>query len=288
MTALAIGVGVLAGLCVAVMTSVVNVAHVRILRHSLRRSPQRRRARRSARRFWRADGRRPLARRDRSLARSQEGAAGGRSGRGQRLARRAHVAPPEPPRGDADRDLERLRRLRRARGGLRADRGRRRLVPGSEIALAPAGPPYAGRLRGGRRDRGGVRRAADRRVLRFRAHHRRLFARQRDSRLRRDPRSVAYHPGDHRRALRHYRARRRSADVRRLWRADRARPRRGGGRRRRDAGGGADRTGVPRRDPVASHSPRCRRADGRFDGALYPPGAGGGARRARARLLLAA
>ncbi len=30
MTALAIGVGVLAGLCVAVMTSIVNVAHVRI------------------------------------------------------------------------------------------------------------------------------------------------------------------------------------------------------------------------------------------------------------------
>ena len=54
-----------------------------------------------------------------------------------------------------------------------------------------------------------------------------------------------------------------------LWRADRARSGRGGGRRRRDAGGGADRTGVPRGDPLASHSPRRRRTDGRRDGALH-------------------
>ena len=37
----------------------------------------------------------------------------------------------------------------------------------------------------------------------------------------------------------------RSADVRRLWRADRAWPRRGRGWRRRHAGGGVDRAGVP-------------------------------------------
>ena len=269
MTALAIGVGVLAGLCVAVMTSVVNARACADFRHSLRRSPQRRRARRAPRRLWRADAGRAFAWRDRRLARSQEGAARSRSGRGQRLARRTHVAPPEPPCGDADRDLERLRRIGRARGGLCADRRRRRLVSGREIALAPAGSAHARRLRGGRRDCGGVRRAADGRLLRFRAHHRRLFARQRDSRLRRHPRRVAHHPGDHRRALRHHSAHRRPADVRRLWRADRARPGRGGGRRRRDAGGGVDRTGVPRRDPVASPSPCRRRTDGRLDGALH-------------------
>ena len=179
----------------------------RDLRHPFRRSPQRRREGRAACRLRRADAGRTYSRRDRYLARSQEGAAGGRSGRGQCAARRTHVAEPEPARGDANRDLERLRRVGRARSGLCPDRGRRRLVSGDSIALAPAGSQDAGRLRGGRGDRGGVRRAADRRLLRLRAHHRRLLARQRDSRLRRHPRRIAHHPGGHRRALRHHRAR---------------------------------------------------------------------------------
>ena len=167
----------------------------RDLRHPFRRSPQRRRKNRASRRLWRADAGRAHSRRDRYVARSQEGAAGGRSGRGQRAAGRTHVAQPKPAGGDPNRDLERLRRVGRARGGLCADRGRRRLVPGSEVALAPPRPAHARRLRRGRRDRGGVRRAADRRLLRLRAHHRRLFARQRDSGLRRHARRVAHHPG---------------------------------------------------------------------------------------------
>ena len=208
-------------------------------RHPLRCSPQRRLARRAARRPWRADAGRAFARRDRRLARSQESAVRGRSGRGERLARRAHVAQPKPARRGANRDLERRRRLGRARGGLCAARGRGRVLPGREVAPAPAGPQDAGRLRGGRRDRGCVRGAIDRRFLRLRAHHRRLFAGERDSRLRRDPCRLDHHPGDHRRALRHHFAACRPADVPRLLRADRARPRRSGGRRRRDAGRGA-------------------------------------------------
>ncbi len=255
--------------------------------HSLRCSPKRRLAGRAPRRLWCADAGRTVARRDRPLAVSQKGASRSRSGRGQRLARRAHVAPPKPFGGDADRDLEWLRRIGRARGGLCADRRGRRLVSRREIALAPTGSPRARRLRGGRRDCGGVRRAAHWRLLRLRAHHRRLFARERDSRLRRHPRRVAHHSGDHWRALRHHSAHRRPADVRRLWRADWARPGRGGGGRRRNAGGGVDRTGVPLGDPVASRSTGRWRIDGRFDGALQPAGAGRRPRRARARLLLA-
>ena len=232
----------------------------RDLRHPVRRSPQRRRKRRASCRLWRADAGRAHSRRDRYLARPQEGAAGGRSGRGQRAARRTHVAQPEPAGGDPNRNLERLRRVGRARGRLCPDRGRRRLVSReSGRDLRRQDLAHAGRLRRGRRDRGGVRRAADRRLLRLRAHHRRLFARQRDPGLRRHARRIAHHPGGHRRALRHHRARRRPADVPALRRIDRARPGRGGGRGRRDAGGGADRKGVPGGDPVAPRSTRRRR-----------------------------
>ena len=180
------------------------------LRHPFRRSAQRRRAGHPACGLWRADARRACARGDRRLARTQEDAAGGRSGRSQRAARRTHVARRERPGGYADGDLERLRRVGRARGGLCADRRWRRLAPGREVAPAPAGPQDAGRLRGGRRDRGGVRRAADRRLLRVRADHRRLFARECGPGVRRHARRVAHHPGDQRRALRDRRARRRA------------------------------------------------------------------------------
>ena len=287
MAALAVGVGVLAGLCVAAMTKIVNVAHVAIfgIPFDIHLSAAERVAPLAA--FGAPDAGRAGARRDRHVARSQESAPRGRPGRSQRLARRTHVAEPEPPRGDANRDLERLpaRRSGSRRAMLRSGRGSPRIW--ESVAPAPAGLADARRLRGRRGDRGGVRRAADRRLLRLRAHHRRLFARQRDPGLRRDPRRRAHHRGGHRRALRHRRARRRSADLPALWRADRARPRRGGGRRRGDARGGADRTGVPRGDPLAPHSAPCRRTDGRRDGALHAPGAGGGPWRARARLLLA-
>ena len=287
MTALAIGVGVLAGLCVAVMTSVVNVAHVRIFGIPF-------------------DVHLSAAERVAPLAAFGAPMLGGLllGAIDVWLARRKAPPAVDPVEANA---------LRGGRMSLRQSllvatqtvisNGCGASV-GLEAGYAQIGAGVAsylgvrsrlrrqdlrdaGRLRGGRRDCGGVRRAAHGRLLRFRAHHRRLFARQRNSRLRRHPRRVAHHPGDHRRALRHHSAHGRPADVRRLWRADRARPGRGGGRRRRDAGGGVDRTGVPLGDPVASHSSRRRRTDGRLDGALQPAGAGGGPRRARARLLLA-
>ena len=114
MTALAIGVGVLAGLCVAVMTSVVNVAHVRIygIPFDVHLSAAERVAPLAAFGAPMLGGL-LLGAIDLWLV-SQEGAARGRSGRGQRLARRTHVAPPKPFGGDADRDLEWLRRISRA------------------------------------------------------------------------------------------------------------------------------------------------------------------------------
>lgn len=228
MTALAIGVGVLAGLCVAFMTSAVNVAHGRIfgIPFDVRLSAVERISPLAA--FGFADAGRASARRDRPMPLSQEGASCGRSARGQRVARRTHVAPPKPSGGDADCDLEWLWRIDRARGRLCVDRRRRRLASGRKIALAPAGSPRARRWRRGRRDRGSVRRSPHGRLLRFRAHCRRLFARKRDSRLRRHPRRVTHHPGDHWRALRQQSAQGRPADIRRLWRADRARLGRGG------------------------------------------------------------
>ena len=69
--------------------------------------------------------------------------------------------------------LERLRRVGRTGGGLCADRRRRRLQARREPQSAPAGSAHAGRLRRGRGDRGGLRRAADGRLLRLRADHRR-------------------------------------------------------------------------------------------------------------------
>ena len=94
LTALAVGVGVLAGLCVAVMTTLVNVAHMLIygIPFDVRLSAAERVAPLAAFGAPMLGG--LAARRDRPLARSQEGAARGRSRRGQRLARRAHVASP--------------------------------------------------------------------------------------------------------------------------------------------------------------------------------------------------
>ena len=77
MTALAIGVGVLAGLCVAVMTTLVNIAHMRIfgIPFDVRLSAAARVAPRC--RFCGADAGRPFAWLDRSLACAQKDAAGG-------------------------------------------------------------------------------------------------------------------------------------------------------------------------------------------------------------------
>ena len=77
MTALAIGVGVLAGFCVAVMTTLVNIAHMRIfgIPFDVRLSAAARVSPLAA--FGRADAWRPFAWLDRPLACAQKDAAGG-------------------------------------------------------------------------------------------------------------------------------------------------------------------------------------------------------------------
>ena len=119
MTALAIGIGVLAGLCVAVMTSVVNVAHMRIfgIPFDVHLSAAERVAPLAA---FGAPMLAASAWRARPMALSQEGASlrsipsRPRALRGGRMSLRQSLLG-----GDADRDLERLRALGRARGGLR-------------------------------------------------------------------------------------------------------------------------------------------------------------------------
>ena len=198
---------------------------------------------------------------------------GGRPGRSQRAARRPHVAEGKRAGLGADGDVERLRRVGRAGGGLCADRRGRRFAPRHRIAPAPADL----RMLVGCGAGGAIAAAFGAPLTgAFYAFELIIGAYSLanvGTGLRRRARRDADHEGDQRLALRDQRARRRRAHLRPLWRADRARPRRGGARRRRDAGGGAHRTRVPRRRPLAPRSSRRRRADGRSDGALHAAGA---------------
>ena len=157
-----------------------------------------------------------------------------------------------------------------------------------DVAFAPAGFAHAGRLRRRRRHRGGVRRAADRRLLRLRAHHRRLFARQCRAGLRRDAGCGADHQGHHRGALCDQRAGGLAAEFGSLRGSGRARAGGGGARRGRDARGRADRARLPHPRTLADISPRRRRNDARRHGALHASGARRRPWRAGARFLLAA
>ncbi len=154
-------------------------------------------------------------------------------------------------------------------------------------APAPAGFAHAGRVRGGRRDRRGLRRPADRGLLRVRADYRGLYAGQRRAGLRGHAHGGAGHQGDHRRALRHRSARGAGPQLSPLRGPDRARTRRGGGRRRGDAGGGADRARLSSRRPLTRPAAGRGRRAARSHGPLHPADSGRGARRARPRLLLA-
>ena len=196
-----------------------------------------------------------------------------------------HVDRRKPGRVCANGDLQRQRRFGRARIRLRADRRRHRFASRAGAASAPSGPAPPGRLRRRRRDRSGVRRAAHRRLLRVGADHRRVFARQRRSDLRRRAGGDLDHQGAARRALRHRRAAGRGADPRRSFRAGGARPDFGGDRRRRDARRRAARTRLRRDARAALGASGARRRHAGGDGALHAAGSRRRTRRDRARLL---
>ena len=138
--------------------------------------------------------------------------------RGGRLSMRDSVVVSQP-----DPDLERLRRLGRPRGRLHPDRLGRRLAARQVLRSPPQRSAPDRRLRRGRRDRGGLRRADHRRVLRLRADRRRLFGRQR----RADPGRLARGRADRamarRRALSHRDPEGRRRRRRAISGADRAR-----------------------------------------------------------------
>ena len=207
LVALAVGVGVLAGLCVSAMTSIVNIAHVLIYGIPF-------------------DVRLSAAERVSPIAAFVAPMLAGLALGSVDAWRARKKLPPavDPVEANALRGGRMSLRRKRPRRG--AD-GRRRTVAAHRSdwrramrRSAPASLRGWGldlRLRrqdlrmlvgcgAGRRDRGGVRRAVDRRFLRLRAHHRRLFARQRRTGLRRLARRGADHQGDHRRALCHQRA----------------------------------------------------------------------------------
>ena len=166
---------------------------------------------------------------------------------GQRAARRSAVAARRPRRRGADRVVERRRRVGRPGGRLCADRLRARLLGRGRPAIAASGFAHAGRRRRGRRDGGGLRRSADRRVLRLRTRHRRLFPRQRRPGAGGRGGRAADGACARRRALFHRGAAGSPLRRRAAHRAGRARARLGlhrGGGDARGGGGGAD---VPRR-----------------------------------------
>ena len=103
-------------------------------------------------------------------------AAAGRRGRGQCAARRPHVRARQPRHLRPD-DLSNGFGASVGLEAAYAQLARRwASVAGVALKLRRARPAHPGRGRRGRGDRRGVRRAADRRLLRLRDRHRRLYA----------------------------------------------------------------------------------------------------------------
>ena len=126
-----------------------------------------------------------------------------RSDRGQRAAWRADVVSRQRDRRVADDLVQRRRRIGRARSRLHPARQRPCRLTGAWISPAPRRPARHGRLRGRGGDRGCVRCAAGRRLLRLRTGDRRIYAGQPDAGRRRRRRRLFRHPRLFRAVARH-------------------------------------------------------------------------------------